>query len=87
MAPDTTITVSVSYSADQLEFVIENHKGTYPIEELQELNTQLMTYDCHGYEVLSYTINTIDMYPVPKSEHWDSIKDFLAEDKYEEQCK
>jgi hypothetical protein len=99
MATDTTITVTVSYSVDQFDFVIENHRGIYPLKQLEELNLKLMTYDCHGYEVLDYTINTIDMYPASEAEHWDSIKDFLEQAKknkvyqadqeylYEEQCK
>jgi hypothetical protein len=81
MAPDTTITVTVSYSADQFEFIIENHKGKYPLEKLEELNLKLMTYDCHGYEVLKHTISTVDMYPASEAEHWNSIEDFLAEAK------
>jgi hypothetical protein len=87
---DTTITVTVSYAEDQLEFIIENHKGMYPIEKLEELNAQLMTYDCHGYKVLSHTISTVDMCQEPEPERWASLSAFLEQakkNKYKEQCK
>lgn len=83
LASDTTITVSVNYLEESetplLEYTIENHKGTYPLEQLELFNCILMTYDCSGYEPLSHTIQTVDMYEC--ADDAIALEDFLAHTK------